>query len=449
MGLKGETRKSEIFSQHIVVMIKLECNFECYKFSCNRPYKRPPAMVSSSAFIQSGGKETIDTTKYTSQLVKLAKTLHEYTPPGTALRLYIDRRIADNPTPDWKEVIEKLNEMEHVYIIVFECPSVMGEKGEHMGLFGTLLRFLPICVTPGIPEWAGGLPLGTPVCMSDVDDSFDRCLKRWVLGNMIAMKGYDIYGFTRLSNAPRHNFFNLDMPTLWVGFVVYINFRFPWKVISSVVSRAKVIGPLLRDLNEKIGSDPQGQVARPGGFIYGLDEIVVNSVLFGHLVRQKKTYKILLVRFERDFRDPYQDLLAGIKKSISADDSKEKQDAILKLTNNILKNTSIKKEIGTFSDLLSYEIPKRIYTPNAYDVDDAEYAKRIVFRHTILSREVVKCYLKGYIDIDLKDFFLYFTHVSQAPRRDFITYHMDITIGDGKYDVSEAKHLPSRAIKLP
>lgn len=280
------------------------CDFSCVKFvagneNCQTPMEHY-AVVSCVAFQMARGYR--DLGRYISGLRSLSSTIARFT-PGVLLRLFVDGSV-DND--QWKETLEGLGKQKHVQLVYYSCPDFADDKG-HDGVFGTMMRYVPMLDDPSLPAWVR-VPDGMPVACQDID--FAPNVQSMASLAAIKVMGQEpsldtIMLVPTSSMAGRHKLRVGGLPTtIWAG---------------AFVSRAKIPGNDLKEFLESVRMEHEGRLAlhsdegrtentmylleKPNtkvmdkgvDFSYGIDEFFACWVFKGNLVLGDALRQVLVM----------------------------------------------------------------------------------------------------------------------------------------------------------
>lgn len=291
------------------------CTFDCLKFypgstSCYKPLQYK-GVVSATAFVMHNKYR--DTEKYASGCLRLADHVEKLL-PQFILRIFADASLL--VSPDWTRTIEILKKKPYVQLVYFKCPTYFDtEHNEHFGVYGTLIRMLPMFEDPSLPNWVT-VPAGIPVFFTDID--FQTNLNTIAIMHLTRICAetdvFDIGILTPSSSmGNRHKLSVGCLPyPIWAGSYV-CKVRFPISLMTDFLAECRRKHPILLPQEEEVAPNPSlfgmgdNKVELSGDsqqvvnlrdlvhdkFFYGVDEFYLAWVFRVHMFISAKKYKIV------------------------------------------------------------------------------------------------------------------------------------------------------------
>lgn len=291
------------------------CTFDCLKFypgstSCYKPLQYK-GVVSATAFVMHNKYR--DTEKYANGCLRLADHVEKLL-PQFILRIFADASLLTSP--DWTRTIEILKKKSYVQLVYFKCPTYFdGEHNEHFGVYGTLMRMLPMFEDPTLPNWVT-VPAGIPVFFTDID--FQTNLNSIAIMHLTRIcaetDAFDIGMVTpSASMGNRHKLGVGCLPyPIWAGSYV-CKVRFPISLMTDFLAECRRKNPILLPQEEEVAPNPslfgmgENKIELSGDsqqavnlrnlvhdkFFYGVDEFYLAWVFRVHMFISTKKYRIV------------------------------------------------------------------------------------------------------------------------------------------------------------
>jgi hypothetical protein len=297
------------------------CTFDCLQFAAaSKACKNPPphwGIVATCAFRMPVPYK--DNSKYSDGILRLARAITLYLPPGVLLRVFVDSSIdkqgLETEDAGWTKAITQLEKMRHVQLVRFTCPDYSDASNNqgHIGVFGTMMRYVSVLEDTSLPSWIVAPP-GMPVCMTDVDFS-NTYTTIAILLNLVAMKGKhgpDVACMVpAMSFQTRHQLSAPGLPAaMWAGAVTMKN-RIPQRTLLDFLEGIKQGKTFLTGLEDSVtriptfdfgfptgGTDSSDSSSNLGtrdglqGFTYGVDEFFLTWVVRTQWLLSKEPIRI-------------------------------------------------------------------------------------------------------------------------------------------------------------
>ena len=225
-----------------------------------------------------------DFSKYIDGLQALYNTVLKFY-KDFSIRLFIDNSIFKD-----KDIMSKLNKLNKLEMVLYDCPIFKKDDIHHIGLFGTLIRFFPMFNFPNNDAKI--------VILSDIDD---HAFKKYIeLFKILGPRMDDLY-LIKFSNAGRM-FKNKE-----VSNQVYKNIILDYIKPQEMVCLKQVDYDIIINFLKKLSFDVYlnikyssyindnlvkndnyiSKYENNGYFIYGIDEYFLNNVYIKYIVSHK------------------------------------------------------------------------------------------------------------------------------------------------------------------
>ena len=327
-----------------------ECKFIKY-------YKPPPdkyVVVSFSVFynkkyIRHTRKSTFDNTisKQLSFIYNLTLNINNLKsnklPKNWYIRIYYDKSIFKfkyNNTYPWKVFIKQHSNFNRVQFVEYNCPKFI-KDGNHINLFGTMIRLYPIFLT------------NENTSLVIIFDADNTITDKYVNAVNIFMKTK--YDYSILSSKYQSTLYmnDYDKDTykdyyISMGMLICkIKFKHSYwnKLLEkiSVLNSSSKFNKLITKL-DKIHTlvRPNRKVESYRNFEYGMDEIIINYYL--QQLFDKYNYKIYIIRFQPMVLMIYNRFELFLKYNL-----KNNENIVNNIINNIMSKLSNKYTKNNFN----------------------------------------------------------------------------------------------------
>ena len=253
-------------------------------------------------------------------------------------RIYFDESLDEEES--WEEVLQEIEKREYTELVKYECERVKEGKF-HDGVFGTLIRFLPLFDNEKERDW-------------ELYSSIDVDFENFFLDELIKTTDYfeksEQKFFTKLPKCYylRPFLINLDMVkkyslgVLGGGFSSKITFNknLLLKFLIDIMKKGKVYKYFISSY-KSLGKGKEGNLTNDL-FLYGIDEFFLSEVLLKNL----KKRKIDILKY--NWYISYTSLLVQIRKANNnfkdlTQDQEERWKNLLKKVIHYKDNKSVKQ----------------------------------------------------------------------------------------------------------
>lgn len=281
------------------------CSFNCLRFlsdddNCLK-HRKFKGVVSTVVFVLKTSYSKIE--EYLSGFDKLHDVVTQYL-PDYIIRLFCDDSAIKNEL--WKEKINKIKHLPNVQVVYFKCPKfIMNDYPGHYGVFGTLIRMLPMFEDDSLPEYVIP-PKNMPVYYSDIDFNSDLFKTAVSMANLALTEDFDFaFCAPAWTFDDRHKLSIPGIPSpIWAG--LYISkAKIPISLLNNFLNDCLRKRPYLLNQLEGVFETPKMYGFNPPNkrivdkvFYYGIDEFFLDWVLRSYLfANTKRTFKIKFVNW--------------------------------------------------------------------------------------------------------------------------------------------------------
>lgn len=311
------------------------CKFDCLTFypgstSCYSALQYK-GVVSTCAFVMHNKYR--DTFKYADGLLRLSQSIDTFL-PGFILRIFAD--VSIQTSPDWAKTLDILRAKPYVQIVFFTCPKFFDVSyNEHFGVFGTLIRTVPMFEDKSLPNWVT-VPEGVPVLFTDIDFTTNlMSIALFALAKLcIETDDFDIGTVT--PSASMGNRHKLNVGTLpkvvWAGSYI-CKVRFPITLLTDFLNECTRNNPILLPQQHEVAQNPilygMGEDAETyvnlrdmihSKFYYGIDEFflawVFRSYLLINPIRKYKYVSVLSIYSDKQHLFFLSEIIGSVAKAI-------------------------------------------------------------------------------------------------------------------------------------
>ena len=327
-----------------------ECNFIKYY----KPPKDKYVIVSFSIFynknyIRHTRKSTIDTTipKQLSFLYNLTLNINNLKsnmlPKNWYIRIYYDKSIFKfkyNNTYPWKVFIKQHFNFNRVQFVEYNCPKFI-KDGNHMNLFGTMIRLYPLFLTNENTSL---------VIIFDADNTITDKYVNEVNRFIKTKYDYSIFSSKYQSTLYMNDYDNDSYKDYYISLGMLIckkKFKHSYwnKLLEkiSILNGSSKFNKLIMKL-DKIYTmiRPNKKIESYRNFEYGMDEIILNYYI--QQLFDKYKYKIHIIRFKPMILMIYNRFELFLKYNL-----KNNEDIVNKIINNIMSKISNKYTKNNFN----------------------------------------------------------------------------------------------------